>query len=376
MKVALLSRLTKQEDEKAILKEISNGLVDMAVGTHRLLSKDVSFRDLGLLVVDEEQRFGVEQKERLKMMRNDVHVLTLTATPIPRTMHMSMVGARDMSLIGTPPENRFPIRTYVTEYDDKMIREAILREIDRGGQIFYVHNRVKSINQVAEELSGLIPEARIEVAHGQMNEERLEAIIMSFLGHEFDILVCTTIIEAGMDMPNVNTLVVNDADKFGLAQLYQLRGRVGRSSRVAYAYLTYKRDNVLSEAADKRLAAIREFSTLGSGYRIAMRDLEIRGAGNLLGREQSGHIASVGFEMYSAMLEEAVRELKGERPSLQPASVSIELPLDAYIPSSYIQDQAEKIEVYRKINTIVTAEEAKELADELADSSEGCPRRF
>ena len=367
VKVALLSRLTKPEEEKRILKEMGSGLVDIAVGTHRLLSKDVKFRDLGLLVVDEEQRFGVEQKERMKMMRTDVHVLTLTATPIPRTMHMSMVGARDMSLIGTPPENRFPIRTYVTEHDDKMIREAILREIDRGGQVFYVHNRVRNINMVAEELAALVPEARIDVAHGQMNEERLEGIIMSFLKHEFDVLVCTTIIEAGIDMPNVNTLIVNDSEKFGLAQLYQLRGRVGRSSRVAYAYLTYKRDNILSEAADKRLSAIREFSNLGSGYRIAMRDLEIRGAGNLLGHEQSGHISSVGFEMYSAMLEEAVRELKGEQPSYIPAPITIDLPFSAYIPSGFIPDQAEKIDAYRKVNAVLTRQDALELAEELAD---------
>ncbi len=367
VRVALLSRLTKPEEEKKILKELESGLVDIAVGTHRLLSKDVKFRDLGLLVVDEEQRFGVEQKERLKMMRTDVHVLTLTATPIPRTMHMSMVGARDMSLIGTPPENRFPIRTYVTEHDDKMLREAILREIDRGGQVFYVHNRVRNINMVAEELAGLVPEARIDVAHGQMNEERLEGLIMSFLRHEFDVLVCTTIIEAGIDMPNVNTLIVNDSERFGLAQLYQLRGRVGRSSRVAYAYLTYKRDNILSEAADKRLAAIREFSNLGSGYRIAMRDLEIRGAGNLLGHEQSGHISSVGFEMYSAMLEEAVRELKGEQPAYVPAPITIDLPFSAYIPSSYIPDQAEKIEAYRKVNAVLIRQDALELAEELAD---------
>lgn len=367
IRVELLSRLTKPEDEKLILRDLSRGLVDVAVGTHRILSKDVAFKDLGLLVIDEEQRFGVEQKEKLKTMRSDVHVLTLTATPIPRTMHMAMVGARDMSLIGTPPENRFPVRTYVTERDDKMVREAILREIDRGGQIFYVHNRVRSINHMAEELAGLVPEARIGVAHGQMNQERLEGIIMSFLRHEFDVLVCTTIIEAGMDMPNVNTLIVNDAERFGLAQLYQLRGRVGRSSRVAYAYLTYKRDNVLSEAADKRLAAIREFSNLGSGYRIAMRDLEIRGAGNLLGHEQSGHIASVGFEMYSTMLEEAVRELKGAAPVAQRPQVTIETPFSAFIPSSYIADQSEKIEAYRKINAADSAEEARELAEEFAD---------
>ena len=367
MRVELLSRLTKPEDEKLILRDISNGMVDVVVGTHRLLSKDVKFKDLGFLVIDEEQRFGVEQKEKLKAMRTDVHVLTLTATPIPRTMHMAMVGARDMSLIGTPPENRFPVRTYVTEHDDRMVREAILREVDRGGQVFYVHNRVRSINRVAEELAGLVPEARIGVAHGQMNEDRLEGIIMSFLRHDFDVLVCTTIIEAGMDMPNVNTLIVNDAERFGLAQLYQLRGRVGRSSRVAYAYLTYKRDNVLSEAADKRLAAIREFSTLGSGYKIAMRDLEIRGAGNLLGREQSGNITSVGFEMYSSMLEEAVRELKGVKPPEEKLAVSIDVPFDAYIPSSYIADQSEKIEAYRKINAASSPEEAADLAEEFAD---------
>ena len=367
VRVELLSRLTRPEDEKLILKDISNGLVDVVIGTHRLLSDDVKFKDLCLLVVDEEQRFGVEQKEKLKALRNDVHVLTLTATPIPRTMHMAMVGARDMSLIGTPPENRFPVRTYVTEYDDKMVREAILREIDRGGQVFYVHNRVRSINHVAEELQGLVPEARIGVAHGQMHEDRLESIIMSFLRREFDVLVCTTIIEAGMDMPNVNTLIVNDSERFGLSQLYQLRGRVGRSNRVAYAYLTYKKDNILSEAADKRLAAIREFSTLGSGYRIAMRDLEIRGAGNILGREQSGHITSVGFEMYSTMLEEAVRELKGMEPPKQRPQVTIDLPFDAFIPTSYISDQSEKIEAYRKVNAAGSPEEAAELAEELTD---------
>ena len=312
VKVKVLSRFQSQAEQTAIIKGLRQGSVDVVIGTHRLLSKDVVFKDLGLVIVDEEQRFGVAQKERLKELRQNVDVLTLSATPIPRTLHMSMVGVRDMSVIETPPEDRFPIRTYVVEYDDELIREAIMREIGRQGQVYFVYNQVQTIDRMASRLMDLVPEARVAVAHGQMDEDDLERVMLDFLHGEYDILLCSTIIETGMDISNVNTLIVYDADRLGLAQLYQLRGRVGRSNRVAYAYFTYRRDKVLAEDAEKRLQAIKEFTDLGSGFKIAMRDLEIRGAGNLLGPEQHGFIASVGFELYCRLLDESIRELKGE----------------------------------------------------------------
>jgi transcription-repair coupling factor (superfamily II helicase) len=367
MKVAMLSRFESEAEQREIVKGIRMGSVDVVIGTHRLLSQDVKFKNLGLVVVDEEQRFGVAQKERLKELRKEVDVLTLTATPIPRTLHMAMVGVRDMSLIETPPENRFPIRTYVVESNDTLVREVILREIDRGGQVYYVHNRVQNIEDIAASLRRLIPEASIEVAHGQMPEEKLERVMLRFLAREFDVLVCTTIIESGIDIPNVNTIVINNAEDLGLAQLYQLRGRVGRTNRVAYAYLMFKRDRVLSEVAEKRLAAIKEFTSLGSGYKIALRDLEIRGAGNILGSEQHGHIAAVGFELYCRLLEETISELRGEpkKPELPP--ILIDLPVDAFVPDTYVPDAKQKIEVYKKINGIETMEDGADLSREFTD---------
>ena len=367
MRVAMLSRFQTEAEQREIVRGIRMGTVDVVIGTHRLLSQDISFRDLGLLVVDEEQRFGVVQKERIKELRKEVDVLTLTATPIPRTLHMAMVGVRDMSLIETPPENRFPIRTYVLERNETLIREAVLREVDRGGQVYFVHNRVQTIDEAAAGLGRLAPEVSIGVAHGQMPEDRLERVMLEFLAGEFDVLVCTAIIESGIDIPNVNTIVINDAQNFGLAQLYQLRGRVGRTNRVAYAYLLFRRDLVLTELAEKRLAAIREFTSLGSGYKIALRDLEIRGAGNLLGAEQHGHIAAVGFEMYCRLLEEEIRELKGEAKRPEPAQVLIDLPVDAFVPDSYVSDSRQKIDVYKKINGVDTMEDAADLTREFVD---------
>ena len=367
MRIAMLSRFQTDSEQREIVRGIRQGSVDVVIGTHRLLSQDVAFRDLGLLVVDEEQRFGVVQKERIKELRKEVDVLTLTATPIPRTLHMAMVGVRDMSLIETPPENRFPIRTYVLEQNEALIREAVLREVDRGGQVYFVHNRVQTIDEAAAVLTRLVPEVSIGVAHGQMPEDRLERVMLDFLAGEFDVLVCTAIIESGIDIPNVNTIVINDAQNFGLAQLYQLRGRVGRTNRVAYAYLLFRRDMVLTELAEKRLAAIREFTSLGSGYKIALRDLEIRGAGNILGAEQHGHIAAVGFEMYCRLLEEEVRELKGEAKRPEPAQVLIDLPVDAFVPDSYVSDSRQKIDVYKKINGVDTMEDAADLTREFVD---------
>jgi transcription-repair coupling factor (superfamily II helicase) len=367
MEVAILSRFQSDAEQRRVIRGLKMGSVDVVVGTHRLLSQDVRFRDLGLVVVDEEQRFGVAQKERLKELRKEVDVLTLTATPIPRTLHMAMAGVRDMSLMETPPENRFPIRTYVVEKNESLVREVILREIDRNGQIYFVHNRVHDIEEVAARLSRLVPEASIGIAHGQMPEDRLEQVMLQFMAREFDILVCTVIIESGIDIPNVNTIIIDDAHNLGLAQLYQLRGRVGRTNRVAYAYLLFKRDAALSEIAEKRLAAIREFTSLGSGYKIAMRDLEIRGAGNILGPEQHGHIAAVGFEMYCRLLEETISELKGDRREPEPPPVVIDLTVDAYVPDSYVPDSRQKIEVYKKINGIESLEDASDLSKELID---------
>ncbi|MFS8612948.1 MAG: transcription-repair coupling factor, partial [Planifilum fulgidum] len=299
VEIQVLSRFRTRKEQKELIKGLKDHTVDIVIGTHRLLSKDVQFRDLGLLIIDEEQRFGVKHKEKIKQMKHNVDVLTLTATPIPRTLHMAMIGVRDLSVIETPPENRFPVQTYVLEYSAALVREAIERELARGGQVYFLYNQVQNIEQMAEQVRSLVPEARVAVAHGQMPEAELEKVMLDFLDGEYDVLVSTTIIETGVDIPNVNTLIIYDADKMGLSQLYQLRGRVGRSNRIAYAYFTYQRDKVLTEAAEKRLQAIKEFTELGSGFKIAMRDLAIRGAGNLLGAEQHGHIASVGFELYS-----------------------------------------------------------------------------
>lgn len=367
IRVEVLSRFRSRKEQNATLKGLKEGTVDVVIGTHRLLSKDLAFRDLGLLIVDEEQRFGVSHKEKLKQMKTNVDVITLTATPIPRTLHMSMLGVRDLSVIETPPENRFPVQTYVMEYSPALVREAIERELARDGQVFFLYNQVQGIEQMAEQISMLVPDARIAVAHGQMNESELESVILDFLEGNFDVLVSTTIIETGVDIPNVNTLIIYNADKMGLSQLYQLRGRVGRSNRIAYAYFTYQRDKVLTEVAEKRLQAIKEFTELGSGFKIAMRDLSIRGAGNLLGAEQHGFINSVGFDLYSQMLKEAIDELKGEAKQEISSPVEINLQLDAYIPSLYITDSRQKIEMYKKFVAVSSLDDVDDLAEELLD---------
>lgn len=364
--VGVVSRFQSQREITKTIKGLASGAIDIVIGTHRLLSSDVKFKDLGLVIIDEEQRFGVAQKEWLKKVAPTVDVLTLSATPIPRTLHMAMVGVRDMSVIATPPEDRYPVRTYVVEYDEQLIRQAIMRELARQGQVYFVHNRVHSIDYVYSELQKLVPEARIAVAHGQMDEAVLERVMLDFYNGEFDILLCTTIIESGMDIANVNTLIVDNADYFGLAQLYQLRGRVGRTNRVAYAYFTHRKDKILTEEAEKRLSAIKEFTELGSGIRIAMRDLEIRGAGNLLGPEQHGFIASVGFELYTKLLEESIRELKGEKV-VEPPEPVLDLQVNAYIDDRYVGDPAQKVELYQKIINVTDLEACAELEDEITD---------
>ncbi|HEX2912946.1 MAG TPA: transcription-repair coupling factor [Chloroflexia bacterium] len=368
-----LSRFRSRKEQDEILARLAKGHVDIIIGTHRLLQKDVIFKDLGLLVVDEEQRFGVKHKERLKQMRQDVDVLTLSATPIPRTLHMSLAGVRDISIIETPPAERLPVKTYVTAFNEMLVREVILRELERGGQIFYVHNRVQSIAEVANNLKKLVPQARIVVGHGQMEEGELEKVMLAFTNYEADVLVCTTIIESGLDIPNANTLIVDNAVMYGLAQLYQLRGRVGRGSHRAYAYFLYKPGSVMTEDAQKRLDTMLETQELGAGFKIAMKDLEIRGAGNLLGAEQSGHIASVGFELYMRLLEEAVEQLKGaeERPleaQVEAPTVNLSLPLAAYLPEDYIKDEATRLDMYRKLAApLKTAGQIREWVRELED---------
>lgn len=365
--IGLLSRFRSRKQQMETIKGLKAGSVDIVVGTHRLLSKDVVYRDIGLLIIDEEQRFGVTHKEKIKQLKTNVDVLTLTATPIPRTLHMSMLGVRDLSVIETPPENRFPIQTYVMEYNGMLVKEAIERELARDGQVYFLYNRVEDIERKAEEISMLVPDARVTYAHGQMTENELESVMISFLAGEFDVLVSTTIIETGVDIPNVNTLIVHEADRMGLSQLYQLRGRVGRSNRIAYAYFTYRKDKVLTEVAEKRLHAIKEFTELGSGFKIAMRDLSIRGAGNLLGAQQHGFIDSVGFDLYSQMLMEAIEERKGHQKEEEKPTVEIDLEIDAYIPDSYIKDGHQKIEMYKRFRGIEGIEDLNELEEELKD---------
>lgn len=370
--IQTLSRFRSRKEQNETIKGVRQGTVDIVIGTHRLLSQDLVFKDLGLLIVDEEQRFGVTHKEKLKKLKTNVDVLTLTATPIPRTLHMSMLGVRDLSVIETPPENRFPVQTYVVEHSQALVREAVEREMARGGQIYYLYNRVQGIQEMAAQISMLVPDARVGVGHGQMSEQELEKTILDFLDGEYDVLVSTSIIETGVDIPNVNTLIVHDADKMGLSQLYQLRGRVGRSNRIAYAYFTYQRDKSLTEVAEKRLQSIKEFTELGSGFKIAMRDLSIRGAGNLLGAEQHGFIASVGFDLYSQMLAEEIQKRKitmlGEAdPADTSWSTTIDLGIDAYLPSDYIYDSIQKIEIYKKTASSASFDDVAELEDELLD---------
>ncbi|OAB42734.1 transcription-repair coupling factor [Paenibacillus glacialis] len=370
--IKVLSRFRSRKEQNESIKGIRAGTVDIIIGTHRLLSQDLVFKDLGLLIVDEEQRFGVTHKEKLKKLKTNVDVLTLTATPIPRTLHMSMLGVRDLSVIETPPENRFPVQTYVVEHSHTLVREAVERELARGGQVYYLYNRVQGIEEIASQITALVPDARVGIGHGQMNESELEKTILDFLDGEYDVLVSTSIIETGVDIPNVNTLIVHDADKMGLSQLYQLRGRVGRSNRIAYAYFTYQKDKVLTEVAEKRLQSIKEFTELGSGFKIAMRDLSIRGAGNLLGAEQHGFIASVGFDLYSQMLAEEIQKRKvtvlgEELPPQKVWNTLIDISIDAYLPSDYIYDSIQKIEIYKKVAATTSFEEVAEIEDELMD---------
>lgn len=367
VRVDLLCRFRTAAEQKKTLEDLKKGLVDIVIGTHRVLSKDVQFKDLGLLIIDEEQRFGVTHKEKIKKLRENIDVLTLTATPIPRTLHMSLVGIRDMSVLEEAPMERVPIQTYVMEYNEEMVREAISRELARGGQVYYVYNRVNTIVETANKIASLVPEARVAFAHGQMKERELEKIMYDFINGEIDVLVSTTIIETGLDISNVNTMIIHDADNLGLSQLYQLRGRVGRSNRTAYAFLMYRRNKMLREVAEKRLHAIREFTDLGSGFKIAMRDLEIRGAGNLLGAEQHGHMEAVGYDLYCKMLNESVKELKGETQPEEEFDTVIDLDIDAFIPERYIKNEFQKLDVYKRIATIESEEEYDDMLEELMD---------
>ncbi len=371
--VRMLSRFVTGSQQHAALKELANGQADIVVGTHRLLSKDVKFKDLGLLIVDEEQRFGVTHKEKIKQLRKNVDVITLSATPIPRTLHMSLTGIRDMSVLTEPPVDRLPIQTYVMEYSDDAVKEAITRELARGGQIYYVYNRTGNIDLIADKIQQMVPQANVSYAHGQMAAKELEQIMYSFVSGEIDVLVSTTIIETGLDISNVNTIIIHDSDKFGLSQLYQLRGRVGRSNRTSYAFLMYRKDKLIKEVAEKRLKAIREFSDLGSGIKIAMRDLEIRGAGNVLGAEQSGHMEAVGYELYCKMLNQAVAVLKGEQPE-EDFETTIDLDVDGFIPASYIVNEFERLNMYKRISAISGREDLEDLELELKDRFGDVPK--
>ena len=373
IRVEVLSRFKTAKQQKDIINDAKKGLIDVLIGTHRIVSKDINLPKLGLVVIDEEQRFGVKHKESLKKIKNTVDVLTLSATPIPRTLHMSLSGIRDMSVIEDPPQERHPVITYVTEAKESVIQDEIERELARGGQVFFVYNRVEGIEKMAATIQNLVPDARVAVAHGRMTSKSLENIIFDFLNKEYDVLVCTTIIETGMDISNANTMIIYDADKMGLAQLYQLRGRVGRSSRQGYAYLMYEKDKVLSEVAEKRLKAIKEFTEFGSGFKIAMRDLEIRGAGNILGSQQHGHMAVIGYDLYVKMLNDAIRKVKGE-PIIEEVDVEIDLNVNAYIPDYYIDDELIKLEMYKKIACIETKEDLSEVQDELEDRFSDIPK--
>ncbi len=373
IRVEMLSRFRTEKEQREILKRVRTGEIDILIGTHRILQKDVEFKDAGLLIIDEEQRFGVRDKERIKELKKNIDVLSMSATPIPRTLHMAMLSVRDMSVLETPPENRHPVETYVMEHNLDILADAMKKELARGGQVFYLYNRVQGIYTVAEKIRKLIPDAKVAVAHGKMAEEDLEDIMYNMVNADIDILVCTTIIETGLDIPNANTIIIENADRMGLSQLYQLRGRVGRSTRSAYAYMTYKRDKVLSETAQKRLSAIREYIEFGSGFKIAMRDLEIRGAGNILGAEQHGHMDSVGYDMYCRLLSESVREAKGIEQK-EEDEILIDISVDAYIPEKYIKNQNHRIDAYKLIASIRSKEEAEDVTDELIDRYSDLPK--
>ena len=374
VRVDLMCRFRTSAQQKKTIEDTKRGLVDIVVGTHRVLSDDLQFKDLGLLIIDEEQRFGVQHKEKIKKLKENIDVLTLTATPIPRTLHMSLIGIRDMSVLEEAPVDRMPIQTYVMEYNDEMVREAIQRELSRDGQVYYVYNKVKDIDEITAKIQKLVPEATVAYAHGQMRENKLESIMLDFINGEIDVLVSTTIIETGLDISNANTMIIHDADQLGLAQMYQLRGRVGRSNRMAYAFLLYRRDKLLREVAEKRLSAIREFTDLGSGFKIAMRDLEIRGAGNLLGAEQHGHMEAVGYDLYCKMLNEAVKHLKGEMEE-ESYTTTLDLNVDAFIPASYIQNEYQKLDIYKRIASIENEEEMDDMLEELIDRFGDVPKK-
>ena len=373
IRVELLNRFRTKKEQETIIKKLKLGEIDVIVGTHRILSKDVEFKDLGLLIIDEEHRFGVKDKEKIKKLKENIDVLTMTATPIPRTLHMSIVGIRDMSVIYEPPQNRKPVQTYVLEYDSEVIKEAITKELERNGQVFYLFNNVSGIIRKADEISKLVPEAKVEFAHGKMTGGEIESIMQDFIDHKIDVLVCTTILESGIDIPNANTIIVENADRLGLAQLYQIRGRVGRSERQGYAYITYRREKLLSEIADKRLKAIKEFTEFGSGFKIAMRDLEIRGAGSLLGEIQSGHMEQVGYDTYCKLLDEVVKEMQGTEVK-EEKEIQIDINLSSYIPDTYIEDQAQKIEIYQDIALCRNDEDIEDVIDEIIDRYGSMPK--
>ena len=366
IRVDLLNRFRTKKEQEQVIKKLKLGELDVVIGTHRLLSKDVEFKDLGLLIIDEEQRFGVKDKEKIKQLKNSVDVLTMTATPIPRTLHMSILGVRDMSVIYEPPQNRRPVQTYVLEYDEEIVREAILKEVERGGQVFYLFNNVEQIAKKANDVAKLVPEAKISYAHGKMTGKELEEIMEAFISKEIDVLVCTTILESGIDMPNANTIIVENAERLGLSQLYQIRGRVGRSNKQAYAYITYKRNKLLSEVADKRLKAIKEFTEFGSGFKIAMRDLEIRGAGSMLGEVQHGHMEQVGYDTYCKLLDEVMKETQGIQVQ-EEKDIQIDLNISSYIPDNFIKDSSQKIEIYQNIALCRTEEDIQNVIDEIID---------
>ena len=375
IRVELLNRFKTPKEQKEIIRKLELGEVDVVIGTHRILSKDVVFKDLGLLIIDEEHRFGVKDKEKIKELKTTVDVLTMTATPIPRTLHMSIVGIRDMSVIYEPPQNRKPVQTYVLEYDEEVISEAITKELERNGQVFYLFNNVEQIIRKAEQIEELVPEARVEYAHGQMSGRQLEEIMERFVSGEINVLVCTTILESGIDIPNANTIIVENADRLGLAQLYQIRGRVGRSNTQAYAYVTYKRDKLLSEVADKRLKAIKEFTEFGSGFKIAMRDLEIRGAGSLLGEIQHGHMDQVGYDTYCNLLDQVVKTMQGIEIK-EEKDIQIDLNVSSYIPDEYIENTAQKIEIYQNIALAKTEEDIIDVIDEVTDRFGTMPKEI
>ena len=367
IKIELLNRFKTKKEQEEIVKKLKLGEIDIIIGTHRILSKDVEFKNLGFLIIDEEHRFGVKDKEKIKKLKTNVDVLSMTATPIPRTLHMSIVGIRDMSCLYEPPQNRIPVQTYVLEYDSEVIKEAITKELERGGQVFYLFNKVESIEKKANEISELVPEAKVGFAHGKMTGNELEDIMLDFINKDINVLVCTTILESGIDIPNANTIIVENADRLGLAQLYQIRGRVGRSNKQAYAYITYKRDKIINEAASKRLQAIKEFTEFGSGFKIAMRDLEIRGAGSLIGEMQHGHMDQVGYDTYCKLLDEVVKEMRGIEKEEEEIEITVDVNVSCYIPEEYIPNENQKIEVYRNIALCRTEEEIKNIEEDIKD---------